>query len=483
MLMGGMLVGCARPVGELQSIPVENGEAFTDWSGVSPLARDAQSAAGSGVDFGRLWVTNDEHSLLLRLEVGAELNIQDRNRIALYLDTDSDAHTGLTVGGIGAELEWQFGRREGRVFFGGDTVPIEHHDIGLMTTPTVTSRVFGIAIDRHARPLPTVRLFSGSDIRIAVLDGAADGDRLPDSTGGIAYTFRSSGTPVAPIALEKHDPAHLRVLSYNINNRLFRPARKEAYRRIVSAIDPELLVFQEVRQHTSGDVVAYVAPMLGKSRDMWYHAKAGGEATVVMSPFPIVSSYPLGESAGFLLDLDAKYGTRLLLVGLSAPCCNNNAARQSEMDLIMAFLRDAMTPGGVLDVDRGTPILLIGDANLVGDRRQRETLLTGEISDVEKFGPAFRPDWDGTSFTDLMPRHTHRRLAFTWFGRDYSPGRLDYVIYSDAVLSIGNRFVLYTPHMPPDVLQAYGLERDDVLRATNHLPVVADLVLSGGKAR
>ncbi len=179
-----------------------------------------------------------------------------------------------------------------------------------------------------------------------------------------------------------------------------------------------------------------------------------------------------------VLDVDPAADRKLLLIVLSVPCCGQNNERQFEIDLIMAFLRDAKTAGGDITVPANTPIALIGDANLVGSARQLRTLLDGEIFYRDQHGKPFAPDWDGTALADLMPRHTHRLQTFTWYGRGFSPGRLDVALIADSVLAAGNRFVLFTPDMPPDFLERYGLHRHDVITASDHLPVVVDLVLN-----
>ena len=119
---------CARsstqPTSTARAIPLLAGGELADWRAVPLTARDPQASTGISVDFGRLWVTNDEHSVLMRLEVGPELNLQDKNRIVLYLDTDDDPHTGLPMHGIGAELEWVFGSRGGRIFVDEDTISV-----------------------------------------------------------------------------------------------------------------------------------------------------------------------------------------------------------------------------------------------------------------------------------------------------------------------------------------------------------------------
>jgi beta-lactamase superfamily II metal-dependent hydrolase len=70
-------------------------------------------------------------------------------------------------------------------------------------------------------------------------------------------------------------------------------------------------------------------------------------------------------------------------------------------------------------------------------------------------------------------------MTFTWHGEgsSYWPGRLDYIVYSGSVLDVGNSFVAFTPGMSPDTLSAYGLESDDAVRASDHIPVVADFAL------
>ena len=76
---------------------------------------------------------------------------------------------------------------------------------------------------------------------------------------------------------------------------------------------------------------------------------------------------------------------------------------------------------------------------------------------------------------DLL-RHTHARSTVTW-RRDtsnYTPGKLDYIIYSKDVARLKRNYVLDTAEMPDDVLEAAGLERSDSLTASDHLAMVAD---------
>lgn len=147
----------------------------------------------------------------------------------------------------------------------------------------------------------------------------------------------------------------------------------------------------------------------------------------------------------------------------------------------MAFIRDNQVQGRYFDLIGDTPIMIMGDLNLVGYAEQLHTLLTGTIVNLDPYSPSFKPDWDGSDFTSLLPRHTDSGMYFTWYSEteSFSPGILDYIIYSDSVLEPGNSFILFTSGMTADSLAKYGLEARDAVIASDHLPVVGDFSLSG----
>lgn len=411
---------------------------FDDWQERKPIHADPTGDAGSDhetIDFGRLWIAHDADALYIRLELGREVGLQE-NGTGVYLDVDTNDDGA-------ADISWDFSARKGSESL---------RTLGLAVAPTVTSDEFEIVISRAA--LGTAPKFSFSSGR-----KAGQGDRLPDK-GSVVYNLNNALPPAQPIALGKQDPNHLRFLSYNTNNRLFEELRRAPYGRILAAVQPDVVVLQEIRSHTSQATIDYLAPLLPEN-ETWYHERVGGEASVVLSPFPILQTHPLGDSGAFLLDTRERYGKPLVLIALSMPCCGNHKPRQKEVEQIQAFIQGVQKGDGPFSVPAQSPILLIGDANLVGPRSQQAALIAG-------------PDWDGSPMIDLVPRHTHRPLTFTWFGRDYLPGRLDYAIYSDSVMTAGNHYVLFTPHMPAATRERHGLREDDVLVATDHLPLVAD---------
>ncbi|MBI4427719.1 MAG: endonuclease/exonuclease/phosphatase family protein, partial [Ignavibacteriales bacterium] len=410
---------------------------FSDWQSLNSVYTDSSGDIASGViDFGRLWCANDEHYLFLRLEVGGEIFLQDSNIIILYLDTDNNASTGIPIGGIGADLRWNFGQRIGFFTTGTGTNSINHSKIGLISAPVITSTQYELVLSRQARPDSVEPLFSSDTIRIVITDEGPGGDLLPDY-GSVEYVFDNSPLPsIESLAIQKFDEDHIRVLGYNVFfDGLFDPVRVASYTRILQAIRPDFIGFQEMYNHTAAQTVQQVQSMLPpEAGQQWYGSKVGPDI-VVVSQFPIVSSFDIFNSGNgaFLLDLRPRYDSDMLLIVAHPPCCQNNTARQNELDAIMAFIRDAKQPGGLITLAPNTPILMIGDMNLVGYSRQLRTLLSGEIVDTLVYGPRFAPDWDESDLSDLLPRHPDRPLTYTWRNdlSSYPPGRLDYMIYTD----------------------------------------------------
>lgn len=462
---------------------------FDDWSALTPAYVDASGDQLSGnLDFRRLWIANDENYLFIRIEVSEEITFQENNTVAIYIDTDFNAQTGTLLYGVGAELWWNFGLRDGQFVSSSGTNLISQAQIGIVTAPTVTSTQFEIAIRRDATPVGSSALFPLDQIRIVFEDRGAGADVLPNEAGGVGYQFDNTVLPpLQQSPISQKDPQSLRFLSYNVQrDALFDPLRQPHFRRILQAVQPQIIGFQEIYNHSAAESATLVENILPSgAQEQWFSAEVGSDVLVV-SRFPVLASYPIegffspNGNGAFLIDLNPAYNSELLLIVAHPPCCAQNMERQYEVDAIMAFVRDAKAPGGVLTLDPETPILIVGDMNLVGDAQQLTTLLTGEIINTANFGNAFMPDWDNTDFADLVAPNLNSPMFYTWYDEfsSYSPGRLDFMIYSDAVLQPLNRYSLFTPALSSDTLTAYGLFVDDATAASDHLPLVADFVLT-----
>jgi exonuclease III len=484
---------------------------FHDWADLDPVWTDPPDDGG-GVDFGRLWVAGDTNRLYVCFETGRETGLQGGNAIRLFIDADDDPETGRLVDGMGVDLEWTFGKREGRIHRPHGVKEysrIEQSDIGLRQGPTVTSDVFEVSFTRS---LPSLRL--GSVVRIALYDsGAQGGDRLPDTGSGIAVALADTapGAVVAladatslldaastsaapgneslrgettlreqstgePQTLPRRDRRDLRVLTYNVLfDGLFK--RPAPFKRILRAIDPDVICFQELWSHSAQQAVDQVSLALPGAH--WYGGNT--EDGMIVSRYPMIRGQSIDGAGNYwaLIDLpDSLYSIDLSIVSAHPPCCGNEDGRQEELDGIAAWMREIQTPGGV-EIEPGTLIVIAGDMNLVGSYRQVETLVSGTIVDEERFGPSHPADWDGTALSDAMPYHLGGKDAYTW--RDdrssFAPGRLDYIVYSDSIARLSNAFILWTEELDPATLVSYDLRATDTRDASDHLPVVADFAL------
>jgi hypothetical protein len=450
---------------------------FDDWAAIAPLASDQAGDDGSsGIDFTDMYAANDQDWLFIRFATGADVQPDEQQDIRLYLDTDMNAGTGYVYGGIGAELVWNLGQRDG-AFYRGGTTYIDHPDIGLQVGPTVSSTEFEIALRRDAVPAGGLALFPGATVRFVLRDAAGGGD----VTSPVTYTFAAGDEPVASLPLDRADPSHLRLATWNVqNDGLFDGGGAEAAQgRLLAVMDPDVLIVCEVWNHSASQVAAKIEEHLPSGPgEQWYAVGLDG-GNVICSRLPVLDSWEITyayRNTAALLELGPDYDHDVLVIASHWRCCTADSDRQNEADAIVGFLRDAKTPGGVIDLPEGTPFLMGGDLNLVGWRQQLVTLMTGDIQNEGTFGPDAAIDWDGGDFTPVISRHPDQRSGYTWFA-DYSsyyPGMLDWILYSASAATLENHYVLETRTMTSATLSANGLQTYDTTDASDHAARVAD---------
>lgn len=456
-----------------------------DWTAVPVRHTDVD--LGASVNLQRLWVAHDPRYLFLRVQLDTALALPEDNSLVLHLDTDDDPSTGRAGHGLGAELTWAFGRRTGTVVRERDTTRVGHDALGVSALPTVRARTFEVAVDRSARPGGRP-LFRGNRLRMALTIG---GDRLPDAEGGLGYRLSAAAVERSGPTLRAPKPGRLRLLSYNVRrDGLFDPATQPAVGRVLRAVGPDVIGFQEIYEHSAAATGRVLDTLAAPGEGGWAVERAGRDL-VVASRHPVrgvhtIPGYEGYESGAFLLDTREALGRRLVVVVMHPPCCNfgpedgapsRNVQRQHVVDGVAAFLRDLNAGDGPFDVPEGTPVVVLGDMNFVGDPQQPRTLRTGAIVHRDRFGPPAAPDGDGSPLLDVNPRQTGRPMHTTWINAEstFPPGRLDYVFLSDSAPRAAHSFVLHTPSLADSTLARYGLKAADTRTASDHLPLVVDI--------
>lgn len=455
---------------------------FDDWAGLAPVVDDRNDAPT--IDIGRIWIADDERFLYLSVEFGQFIDLRTFNNLRLYIDTDNNPNTGLPIEGMGAELIWIFAEQRGVIYFDPNQPwTVFFNRVNFVALPSMRSNRFEMTFERNCMPNGMNLLFPSQTIKL-LLRNENGGDRAPN-VGLMSYTF-DDGPPVPPpvaTPLERECPGDLRLASWNIFNDRPIIGNGGAFKRLLCAIDPDIILFQEFYTSSTPQILGFVEEPScscneNELRDgTWHIARRIDCATV--SRYPIDQTWPSDGNLIALIDATmSPLGSHVLVVNANLP--TSASARQTEIDGLLQVLRMIrMDPIGQ-GVPPGTPVIIGGTLNL-RDPNELAALLNGNIFNNGLFGPDFAPDWDDTALAELVPLQTELRFAYTQRNDADGPAfpwpaRDDFLFYSDSVLRVPRTFMLYTPEMSMQTRSPFCLNPDDSLNS-DHLPLVADLRL------
>lgn len=309
--------------------------------------------------------------------------------------------------------------------------------------------------------------------------------------------------------IEKTDPAHIRVVNYNINWDAIFPvgdpdshgfrefAKGKAFERVIAALQPDILCLQEINpSRDASEISDILNSIFGLSDEDGWQAMIVRD-NVIASRFPLLTEgwqietntvRPDFSQAAALIDLpDGQFALDFYMICSHFKASGSPAdirQRQQQADVLMSNVRDIRTIGDHMDLPFGSPFVLLGDFNVyTSDPAEHlTTMITGDIEDNDRYGPDFQPDWDESALGDVLPTHNGMGIdSYTW--RDdqffYPKGILDHILFSDSVLSIENSFVLNTTLIAEETLAILGLQEFDVVLIPmtgyfDHLPLVVD---------
>ncbi|MBT5928393.1 MAG: hypothetical protein HOH33_17455 [Verrucomicrobia bacterium] len=296
-------------------------------------------------------------------------------------------------------------------------------------------------------------------------------------------------------------------MSWNIwRNSIFKPDEKrhKSFERIIKAVQPDIICLQEVNPMNARSLIQLMDRLLPlEEPHQWHVHSAPNTDLIIASRYPlrrreyeyvipvkaIHPDFHLGQIM-CLVDLpDARNLPDLYLMTAHFRSGPNIESRQMQADSIVSKLRQLHKKKHPNALPTGTPIIILGDLNVYASTpddpaQHLSTLLTGNVVDEVKFGADMLPDWDETFLMEVKPRHNGREKNwYTWRddNKQFAPGALDRVIYTDSVMGVQNSFVLNTTIMSSSELNQSGLLTEDVLRSEktgdfDHLPVVTDFV-------
>jgi len=439
-----------------------------------------------------------EHFLFLRFTVeGEQFTLQSAPRsVSVFLDTDNSAATGMSVTdpadprhGMGIDLELQFSptRPDGSAGRGVALYTIDQQglrtrhkaaDFDFAVTPTYASSWYELRISRTpdgSPALPAAGLLGLESGAVRGVVGIADAAGIVTHWADPFLTeiepSCSGGKALSPLGPPEAPAGTVRVVSWNVE-RSAPMTNPEPFRRILRALKPDVLLLQEWDQ---GDDAAVAAWLESAIAGPWNVVKAAGGidaggGVLVASRYPVEPSHipaltSEGEKPIRFVSAIVKTSWGDLLAGSAhLKCCGTldsreDRQRMSEARAINAAVQAVSSPS----VAR----VFAGDLNLVGSRPPLELLRAGI-------------DTDGTDLAIADARVLGDITYSTWRDSrtDFPPGRLDFMVFSDAASHAAQAFVFDTERLSPAALEPAGLLVTDSA-ASDHLPVVVDLAPKG----
>jgi hypothetical protein len=309
----------------------------------------------------------------------------------------------------------------------------------------------------------------------------------------LAVAPRSSAGEGEAVWLPRAEGTALRVLVWNVWNRSFFE-RAEGFRQVLSAIDADLLLLDEMPPDIDASAIQEVLVEVPGNRPRWQvHYGVGGGAhqrasiaatgpTTRVEAFdalhypadaiaqwtdkvrpqlaePWLDSLRAGVAAvGAIVEVDDR---RLLVVGLDMQCCGDGPEswQEARRRIEAALVRSAID--AVLAVNPVDAVLVGGDLNTVNGPRPLE-ILRGDGSDI-------------TALADVHMTHRYSEETWTWDGRGtpYPNGRLDFVLHSPALLPLQAQ-IFDSEGLTEDEAAALGLSSELSRSLSDHRPLVVD---------
>jgi endonuclease/exonuclease/phosphatase family metal-dependent hydrolase len=410
---------------------------FTDW----PDATNHVLADGS-----TLWIE-------LRTE-GRPVNLQQLDepmRVRLRLDEPAPQTIEIEFspepGGMGVGMS--------RMHADGRLEVMSPYELDVMFAPTVAADRFELAVD--LAPLLT----TATDVHVSVPSRKSATVRVNPRPAD-----RSARIP------PRADDA-LRIVSWNVQfGELLKQRDRSA--AILQALAPDVLLLQELEDDQTADALcAFLGDTLGTDPAPW-QAAASPVGTRLRSMVAARSDDQTSLRTAILLDgepirvamLHVRWHDRLWLAGsIHLQCCGGIDGPEDATRIAqVAAINDAIDR-----MSSETPCagaILGGDLNLVGS----DTPLRMLVEERDRSGHDALIA-DGLQLDD--------RSAVTWTDVDsrFTPGRLDWIVYTGSSLRQTRSFVLDCEDLSADALERHGLHHADTASVSDHLPLVLDVAI------
>jgi hypothetical protein len=386
--------------------------AFQDWKGVGVCARDPIGDAKGAFDITKVYAASQGSILYLRFDTTNVLNIQNgpeaEGALLVTISLPDRRRLVLDVRGRRAFLNDSLRER------------ISWDRLEYIVGPTYAQNEFEMQID-----LALFNVNRGDRVSIQ-FDGS---DQLSTP---VRFIFSQPSQTPKRRAPRREPGTDVRIVSFNTYfEGLSDPDRAGAMGRLLNSVDGDIYCFQEEwKTEGHAEILRRLMPPEGKGR--WHIHKVHGNVIASKYPLNRLPSKNDGYAAAFIrLGEDSLLVISVHLKAMGYIDSGEDKLRLGQAKGIVATIAEVCSGQHFGDDARGIKpaIVIVGDFNLVGSRAPLDLILEDEAYGLK--------DW-------LIPNLVGESVV-TWRGgsrASFSPGKLDYVIYSAKTLVGKNGFIL-----------------------------------------
>ncbi len=300
------------------------------------------------------------------------------------------------------------------------------------------------------------------------------------------------GTAAAPATLPRAPGTDLRVLAWNVSRENFYE-HADAFAKVLTAIDADVLILDEMSGDRAAHHVMRVLRRLGRERPRWrvsYGSSGYNQRAVIAYrggiralsqfeslPYPATFVESMRGQAlaprwrseldqslaggigahGAVLDIGGK---RLLVIGVDLQCCGDTDDAWEERRRIVESTQIRRRLNQATARNRVDAVIVGGDFNTTRGPGPVRALQGKEKAKLR--------------LEVVASRHANGE-TWTWDGRDtpYESKQIDYLLH-DRGLKVLSSVIFDPESMPANEVDALGLTREFLRPLSAHRPVVAD---------
>ena len=434
-------------IGSLSASVIRIDGGFEDWKDIKICANDPKGDAKGAFDITKVYATNQGSILYLRFDTTNLLNLQNgpeaEGTLLVTINLPNKQELILNMRGRRAFLNDSLKER----------IPWDR--LKYIVGPTYAQNEFEIQVD-----LGEFNINCGDAISIQ-FDGS---DKLSTP---IAFKFSQPLEIPNRRSHSRYPGTDVRIVSFNTYfEGLSDPNRQEAMGRLLNSAHGDVYCFQEEwKTEGHGEILKRLMPPENKGR--WHIHKVQGNVIASKYPLKVLPSKNDRYAAAYIgLAENQLFIINVHLKAMGYIDSREDRLRVRQVDDILATIDEIYK--GKYDEDDAPDtqpaIVMLGDFNLVGSRTPLDMIIDKKVYGLK--------DW-------LIPNLIGESVV-TWRGgprASFSPGKLDYIVYSTRTLIPKNGFLTNSELLNRTELRQLKLDAADS-KISDHLLITVDFQFS-----